>query len=167
MAELIAGDGTRFPLAQTEVLVGRRGEDGRFRPDVDLADLFGGRSVSRRHLRLSKTEPDTISITVADSTGEPVASVGSLLVRAVSAQQLSDTGGTERDALYGVDWTPIQPVSAGELLRRTLRVDRQNRTHRPHPDLRRTAPADRPHPIPRPLQRPAATPGATTRATTS
>ena len=49
-------------------------------------------------------------------------------------------------------------LSASELLRRTLRPDRQNRTHRPHPDLRRTAPADRPRPVRRPLQRPTATP---------
>ena len=48
-------------------------------------------------------------------------------------------------------------MSASELLRRTIRPDRQNRAHRPHPDLRRTTPADRPRPVRRPLQRPAAT----------
>src|SRR5829696_2659105 len=32
-------------------------------------------------------------------------------------------------------------MSPSELLRRTLRPHRQNRTHRPHPDLRRTPPA--------------------------
>ena len=53
-------------------------------------------------------------------------------------------------------------MSASELLRRTLRPDRQNRTHRPHPDLRRTAPADRPRPVRRPLQRAAATSSAAT-----
>jgi hypothetical protein len=36
----------------------------------------------------------------------------------------------------------------------------RNRTHRPHPDLRRTPPAGRPHPVQRPLQRPAATSSA-------
>ena len=49
-------------------------------------------------------------------------------------------------------------MSASELLRRTLRPDRQDRAHRPHPDLRRTAPAKRPRPVRRPLQRPPATP---------
>ena len=53
-------------------------------------------------------------------------------------------------------------LSAGELLRRTLRADRQNRAHRPHPDLRRAAPADRPRPVQRPLQRSAATSSAST-----
>jgi putative transposase len=37
---------------------------------------------------------------------------------------------------------------------------------RPHPDLRRTAPADRPRPVRRPLQRAAATSSAPTSATT-
>jgi hypothetical protein len=48
-------------------------------------------------------------------------------------------------------------MSQSELLRRTIRPDRQNRTHRPHPDLRRATPADRPCSVQRPLQRPAAT----------
>jgi hypothetical protein len=39
---------------------------------------------------------------------------------------------------------------------RALRPDRQSRTHRPHPDLRRTASAKRPHAVRRPLQRPTA-----------
>ena len=53
-------------------------------------------------------------------------------------------------------------MPAGQLLRRTLRPDRQNRTHRPHPDLRRAAPAGRPRPVQRPLQRPPATPSTAT-----
>jgi hypothetical protein len=40
----------------------------------------------------------------------------------------------------------------------TARTD----THRPHPDLRRTAPADRPRPLQHPLQPSAATSGAST-----
>ena len=51
-------------------------------------------------------------------------------------------------------------MSESELLRRTIRPDRQNRTHRPHPDLRRATPADRPCPVRRPLQRPPATSSA-------
>ena len=41
----------------------------------------------------------------------------------------------------GIDTVKIPPRCPRELLRRTLRADRQNRTHRPHPDLRRAAPA--------------------------
>jgi hypothetical protein len=58
----------------------------------------------------------------------------------------------------GIDTVKIPPaMSKSELLRRTIRPDRQNRTHRPHPDLRRATPADRPCSVQRPLQRPAAT----------
>jgi hypothetical protein len=40
-------------------------------------------------------------------------------------------------ASAGIDTVKIPPrCPAGELLRRTLRADRQDRTHRPHPDLR-------------------------------
>jgi hypothetical protein len=53
-------------------------------------------------------------------------------------------------------------MSASELLRRTLRLDRQKRTHRPHPHPRRTPPADRPRPVRHPLQRPPATSSTTT-----
>ena len=61
----------------------------------------------------------------------------------------------------GIDTVKIPPrCPPGELLRRTLRADRQNRTHRPHPDLRRAAPADRPRPLQHPLQRAAPTSSA-------
>jgi predicted component of type VI protein secretion system len=51
-AELVAAEGTTFPLQQTDVLVGRQADDGSFKPDVDLGALPGGRSVSRRHARI-------------------------------------------------------------------------------------------------------------------
>jgi len=51
MAELVVGDRARLPLNSESVLVGRRSDDGQFVPDVDLADLEGGRTVSRRHAR--------------------------------------------------------------------------------------------------------------------
>jgi hypothetical protein len=67
-----------------------------------------------------------------------------------------------------IDTVQIPPtLSASTLLRRTLRPDRQDRTHGPHPDLRREAPSDRPRPVRRPLQLPSSTPSATTSATTS
>jgi hypothetical protein len=51
-------------------------------------------------------------------------------------------------------------MSAGELLRRTLRVDGPDRGHRPDAHLRRAAPAPGACRIRRPLQRPAAASGA-------
>ena len=51
------------------------------------------------------------------------------------------------------------PVSAGELLRRTLRDDRPDRGHRPHADLRRATPAPSACRVRRPLQHRAAASG--------
>ena len=39
-------------------------------------------------------------------------------------------------AADGIDTVKIPPRCRGELLRRTIRADRPNRAHRPHPDLR-------------------------------
>ena len=55
-------------------------------------------------------------------------------------------------------------LAESELLRRTLRPDRQNRAHRPHPDLRRCATYGtyRPTPVQHPLQRPPTAPSTAT-----
>ncbi len=52
MAELVAADRTHLALPSDNVLIGRHSEDGTFHPDIDLAGLEGGRTVSRRHARL-------------------------------------------------------------------------------------------------------------------
>ncbi|SCG08907.1 polyene macrolide polyketide synthase/polyene macrolide polyketide synthase, partial [Streptomyces sp. MnatMP-M17] len=53
---------------------------------------------------------DALSVAVADTAGQPVASVDSLRVRAVSREQLSGGGtGVARDALFGVGWVPVAP----------------------------------------------------------
>ncbi|HEX5416462.1 MAG TPA: FHA domain-containing protein, partial [Chloroflexota bacterium] len=72
MAELVAGESGRLPLKSENVLVGRRSDDGRFVPDIDLADLEGGRTVSRRHARVFleegrwfiKVEPTIVNQTI-------------------------------------------------------------------------------------------------------
>ncbi|MFF1418090.1 SDR family NAD(P)-dependent oxidoreductase, partial [Streptomyces sp. NPDC058280] len=50
---------------------------------------------------------DAVSIAVADTSGASVASVDSLLVRAVSSEQLSEDAALARDALFGLDWVPV------------------------------------------------------------
>ncbi|MET8682580.1 alcohol dehydrogenase catalytic domain-containing protein, partial [Streptomyces sp. NPDC004647] len=50
---------------------------------------------------------DAVSIAVADMSGEPVASVDALLVRAVSSEELSADAALARDALFGLDWVPV------------------------------------------------------------
>ncbi|MGD3113084.1 hypothetical protein, partial [Streptomyces sp. YGL11-2] len=48
-----------------------------------------------------------MSVAVADSSGVPVASVESLVVRPLSAGQLQ---AADRDTLFTVDWTGIHPT---------------------------------------------------------
>ena len=55
-------------------------------------------------------------------------------------------------------------VSTSELLRRTLRVDRPRRGHRPNADLRRATPPPGAYRVCRPLQRPTAASGTATAA---
>ncbi|MFC5719433.1 SDR family NAD(P)-dependent oxidoreductase [Streptomyces gamaensis] len=55
-------------------------------------------------VRLSRAGTDTVSLLLADAAGEPVASVESLTLRAVSAEQLRKRS---EDAMFTVEWTPL------------------------------------------------------------
>ncbi|MEV0724912.1 type I polyketide synthase [Micromonospora purpureochromogenes] len=60
-------------------------------------------------VRLTATGPDTVRVALADGSGAPVATVGSLLVRTVDAEQFgAGTGGGD---LLRVEWTE-QPLPA-------------------------------------------------------
>ncbi|MHA7962450.1 type I polyketide synthase, partial [Streptomyces sp. L500] len=50
-----------------------------------------------------------LSIAVADTAGAPVASVESLVVRPIAADQLRTA---DRDSLFALDWTPVQGADA-------------------------------------------------------
>ncbi|QWF78545.1 type I polyketide synthase [Amycolatopsis sp. CA-230715] len=56
-------------------------------------------------VKLSPTESGGVSVAVADSAGAPVASIESLSLRSVSADQLGSAAGP--DSLFGVDWTTV------------------------------------------------------------
>ncbi|MGW1642842.1 type I polyketide synthase [Streptomyces lavendulae] len=61
-------------------------------------------------VRLTSPAPDTVSLLVADTTGRPVASVESLVLRAVTADQLATARQVEhQDTLYRMDW-PALPL---------------------------------------------------------
>ncbi|ARF53633.1 hypothetical protein B1H19_05070 [Streptomyces gilvosporeus] len=65
-------------------------------------------------VRVVRHSGDTVSVDVADTTGEPVASLGTLVLRAVSADQVA--GGANpvgRDALFRVQWNPVRLPPAG------------------------------------------------------
>ncbi|MGW2232125.1 SDR family NAD(P)-dependent oxidoreductase, partial [Streptomyces formicae] len=55
-------------------------------------------------VRLALTSPDRVSLTVADGSGAPVASVDSLELRPVALPR------QEREALFGVDWVSVPVV---------------------------------------------------------
>ncbi|MGY4951334.1 type I polyketide synthase [Streptomyces nigrescens] len=57
-------------------------------------------------VRLSPTGTNALSVSVADATGAPVASVASLMLRQLTTDALDGTGPTFHDALFRVDWTP-------------------------------------------------------------
>ncbi|MCP2170438.1 Acyl transferase domain-containing protein [Goodfellowiella coeruleoviolacea] len=61
--------------------------------------------------RLTPVTPGTVAVTVADSTGRPVLSVGALTLRPVSEAQLAEARGGGRDSLFRVDWVDV-PLSA-------------------------------------------------------
>ncbi|RZD57464.1 short-chain dehydrogenase, partial [Streptomyces albidoflavus] len=57
-------------------------------------------------VRVSRVDAHTVSLTLADSTGAPVLTVGSLASRPVSAEQLGSAS-AGAGALYGIEWTPV------------------------------------------------------------
>ncbi|MFE2173880.1 type I polyketide synthase [Kitasatospora sp. NPDC059462] len=66
--------------------------------------------------RLRRTGPETVTLTLADAQGRPVAEIGSLSVRPVSAEKLRAAATARQDPLYAVRWTvlphPAQPAAA-------------------------------------------------------
>ncbi|MFI0721859.1 SDR family NAD(P)-dependent oxidoreductase [Streptomyces sp. NPDC021224] len=126
-------------------------EDGPAR--LWLPFLFGEVALAAPGLtdlrvRVRRLGPDRVALAAADLDGRPVASVGELVVRAVTAEQLraADTGSL-RDALFRVDWTPVPaPAAAAQRRWAVLGTDeeaatvarRLTSTGRPtttHPDL--------------------------------
>ncbi|WP_354639867.1 type I polyketide synthase [Kitasatospora camelliae] len=58
-------------------------------------------------VRVSPAGPGAVTLALYDETGAPVASVESLAVRAISAEQLRAARGGQRDALFQVDWAGV------------------------------------------------------------
>ncbi|QEU89615.1 SDR family NAD(P)-dependent oxidoreductase [Streptomyces kanamyceticus] len=64
-------------------------------------------------VRVSPAGEDAVSVVVADAAGAAVASIDSLVLRAVSPDQLRLADDPTRDALFRVDWTPLaRPTDA-------------------------------------------------------
>ncbi|MFF3650790.1 SDR family NAD(P)-dependent oxidoreductase [Streptomyces sp. NPDC002181] len=58
-------------------------------------------------VRLTRTGTDSITLAVADGSGRPVASVESLTVRPISAEQIASASSPQQDSLYRTDWTAV------------------------------------------------------------
>ncbi|MBD0674751.1 SDR family NAD(P)-dependent oxidoreductase [Streptomyces sp. CBMA156] len=67
-----------------------------------------GASVLRA--RITRTA-DGVALRLADGTGRPVATVGSLVMREVSPEALGATAPAGPDALFAVDWRPLPPAA--------------------------------------------------------
>ncbi|MER5658849.1 type I polyketide synthase [Streptomyces sp. NPDC002131] len=62
-------------------------------------------------VRLAPAGPDTLSVSIADQHGTPVASIDALTLAPADAGQLTALGFDTRDALFRIHWTPL-PVPA-------------------------------------------------------
>ncbi len=69
---------------------------------------------SRLRVRLSTPNPETVSVEAVDEDGRLVVSVGSLVSRQISNEQLRGLGEDSGDSLFCMDWVPLgeQPGDA-------------------------------------------------------
>ncbi|MFF6999937.1 SDR family NAD(P)-dependent oxidoreductase, partial [Streptomyces sp. NPDC008313] len=100
---------------------------GGYRPqDVGASHLpFAWTGVSlhaggaaRMRVKLNSIGPDAVRLELADSTGLPVATVESLVVRAVTPDRVAaaaaaSTGAEQRESLYRTGWIPLPLGTAG------------------------------------------------------
>ncbi|MGA7703462.1 MAG: type I polyketide synthase [Solirubrobacteraceae bacterium] len=69
---------------------------------------------SNWRVRLSPAGADTVSLTVADQDGSPVASVDSLVLRGLPAVRATGTGSERGECLFNLDWTATEIGSPGD-----------------------------------------------------
>ncbi|MFF3445044.1 SDR family NAD(P)-dependent oxidoreductase, partial [Streptosporangium sp. NPDC002721] len=74
----------------------------------------GGASELR--VRLVRTRGDAVSLVAVDAAGEPVVSARSLVLRPVTTEGLTASGGAGGDALFGLEWTPLTDLPAADPL---------------------------------------------------
>jgi acyl transferase domain-containing protein/short-subunit dehydrogenase/aryl carrier-like protein len=62
---------------------------------------------TRLRVRLSRPAPDVLSLAIADATGAPVMTIGSLAMRDVVPEQLAAARARQSDALYDLRWESV------------------------------------------------------------
>ncbi|MEU0398632.1 polyketide synthase dehydratase domain-containing protein, partial [Streptomyces sp. NPDC006208] len=89
-------------------------DDGPVLPFAWSGVALQAAGASMVRVKLSRTGTGSVTLAVADGAGDPVASVESLSLRAVSAEQLRGAG--DGDPLFGLEWTPFTLPPASEAL---------------------------------------------------
>jgi pSer/pThr/pTyr-binding forkhead associated (FHA) protein len=82
MAELVAANGAHFPVADSGAMVGRHSDDGKFTPDIDLAQF--GKTVSRRHAQILR-DTNGWTLRVDPSSRNPTLVAGRAIERGATA----------------------------------------------------------------------------------
>ncbi|WP_256256849.1 type I polyketide synthase [Streptomyces sp. MUSC 14] len=72
--------------------------------------IGSGRPTALR-VRLAPAGENTLSVTLADQGGAPVGAVASLTLRPADVEQLAELSFDHQDALFQVDWVPVQVPS--------------------------------------------------------
>ncbi|MEU1950097.1 polyketide synthase dehydratase domain-containing protein, partial [Streptomyces sp. NPDC020125] len=83
------------------------GEDGARLPFAWAGVSLHAVGASVLRVRLSSAGADAVSLAVADGAGRAVLSVDSLVLRPVSAEQISGARGGRQDSLFRLDWSEV------------------------------------------------------------
>ncbi|MDT0527732.1 SDR family NAD(P)-dependent oxidoreductase [Micromonospora sp. DSM 115977] len=67
---------------------------------------------TRLRARLRSLGPDTVAVTLADTAGQPVATVESLTFRPVAAGRADEAAALRRTSVFHLDWTPLPGTDA-------------------------------------------------------
>ncbi|WP_408607370.1 type I polyketide synthase [Kitasatospora mediocidica] len=114
---LVAGEGVKLPFSFGDLALHAVGADA-----LRVCAVAAG--------------PDTLSLQIADGSGAPVATVGSMVLRTLPDDALSANRSPLRDSLFRVEWTALAlPDSTAALSSVVLGID--------HPDIAAVAEAVR------------------------
>ncbi|MFI6423047.1 SDR family NAD(P)-dependent oxidoreductase, partial [Streptomyces sp. NPDC050842] len=111
-AEVAGAEGARFGLhpALLDAAVQAAGAGGAFGEGTRLPFAWSGLSLyavgaTALRVRLAPVGPDTVSVSAADATGQPVFAADSLTVLPVDPAQLAAISDPTPDALHVLEWT--------------------------------------------------------------
>ncbi len=89
------------------------GTDGAFLPFTWVGVRVTGAATTLR-VRLTGAGDAAVSLTATDEAGAPVVSVREVAVRPVTEAQLTALRPATADALFGLEWTPVEPGAPAE-----------------------------------------------------